>query len=174
MNNLNICSNPRIFNATPHEIKVYSNEDCEFCRKENHFILKNKNAKVTIIPQSGTRPLKVNFNAAPFVLFQVYGIDIRANDFARRLDILHDFTNYDIIIVSEAYAKAATSAGLSPQYLDRLYVIDDPVYDEGKIVGCYRLRHYMALAEPFWYTCNIGTSPFSAFLSQRQKGFLGR
>ncbi|MCR5793680.1 MAG: hypothetical protein K6G65_10970 [Lachnospiraceae bacterium] len=171
MNNFSFCNNPRIFNGTPHEIKFFAQGDTEFNRKDNRFVLKNKAAKATIIPQSGTRPLKVNYNAAPFIIFQVYGIDIRANDFARRIETLYNFEQYDIIIVSEAYAKAASSAGLSPTYIDRLYVIDEPIYDEGRIVGCHRLRHYMALADPLWYTYNYGTSPFSAFLAQKQKDF---
>lgn len=172
---------PKILNKTPHVINIINKDCCFYDRmSKKHRLIKDVSAeKATIqkIPISGGEALHVRGNLIPYVVYNLNGIEISANNLlvTNRIDFLPDYTSYDIIIVSEYYANAVASVGYCWDYLDRLYIVDSPVLDDNdNVIGCLRLRHYFPFLDAVYYDNNCNMSAFSSMLAHNmQYGMYG-
>ncbi len=162
--------NPKIANFTAHPVKIFWPEAVRADRSKKRYNQDTsfENPLKVIVPITG-KPLQVRPSNDSSILGYAAGIPIVGNDFAKRIEIPHNFLQYDIIIVSEFYARAAASACIDPRLLDRLYVPEALVYEGEKVVGCRGIRHYMTFFSDQWYKLGQGASKFSEFLGQNQR-----
>lgn len=150
-------NNLRIYNGVNHDIKIY-NENQVITNRNNQHFLKNINCKPdTIIGQS--KPLSIVKNNQPTMInsANIYYPD----GIVQKLDFQSDYYNYDIIVVSDIYAKGALqhcciepNSPMWSNYIDRLYTLE-PVYESDrnhKKIGCLGFKKLCIFTPQFYFS----------------------
>ena len=122
-----------IYNATPHNISVYSKVDATYVASQRKYILTDGAAPILVIPPSGTL-LSAKTQNAPTPTID-YGVPVVGAVQFTAYDDTPD--GYDLYIVSNLYRSAVQSLG---GYTDNLATVCDTVYSKDiKPVGCLSL-----------------------------------
>lgn len=125
----------KFYNGTNHDVSIYKIDNENFKSNRNYSSFRLINAEVqpkvkleqrNVLDVKRIVPNSFDYNGVPFSLpDSIYPVE--------------QFTgaeNFDVIIVSRFYAENALKFNLSPDYIDRLYIVGSRVIDEsGSLIG---------------------------------------
>ena len=125
----------KFYNGTNHDVLIYAidNENFKSSRNYSSFQLTNPviNPKLRLEQRNALDvkryiPDSFDYNGVAFGLpDSIYPVEQFAGA-----------ENYDVIIVSRFYAESALKFNLSPDFIDRLYIVGPRVIDEaGNLIG---------------------------------------
>lgn len=134
-NNLFMNEKIKIYNGTSHDVSIYEvdNENFQSNRSNSSFRLINPDIQpIMTIEQKNALNVKRYVPST----FNYTGISFGLPDFIYPVEQFQGYENYDVIIVSRFYAESAFKFNLSPDYIDRLYIVGTKILDEsGELIG---------------------------------------
>lgn len=159
---LSIYCKCNIYCGVNHDIKFYNGDHCSANRNGQYFLMDEGVKPLKVFRQA--TPLSVHPPAAPKSLYGITTFSIEEGS----IDFLNDYVNYDMIIVSRAYAEYAKRNFAScPNYLDRLrvpvpvYNKDPGRYSDSEKMGVIFFERVVPANEPHYYIelLNAGMHP---------------
>jgi len=153
-----------------HQIDFYPIDAAHFIRNRNRneYILTDNSIQPSLIIPQATA---LNEYSQETTGMDVYGICLNLPRSEGSIEIVSDFYRFDCIIVSSRYAEAAIRKQhqISPDYADRLFVIDQVVKDRnGKKIGCCSFRKVFWFQAPEFYINAFAANANPSLASARQ------